>query len=220
MKTASLPQSIEVLERFGDLTTKRMAELLSSGLLCDMAELAEDDRVKSVDRQELRYFLGLDWLEFVILMDYDIPFKKRIADAKRSVYQKVWHCADKSMEFPNQTLSSGKRKLIVNLIRFMGYFPFSEVHGKLKKRGLRPLTIEELIEFNCAFPSVDDTVFALGTVLVFTENSSEWYAYSEKSLDTKSGVKPESAPLDLNIAGVGRESIFGHWFACTPIDTN
>jgi hypothetical protein len=209
MKAASLPQSIEILKLFDHLTQRRTAGLLSTGLLRDIIEVVDEDGADKIDRQELRFFLKLDWHEHDIYMNYDVPWESRLAQAKETVYSDAQHYTE-LMDVPQQTKYSGKVTLPVTLVRFIDHPTDAHILSLMTIKGFRPLLIEEHVQFNCTFPflKIKNRVTSFGTIVKFKPNGNVFYPESE-------GVTGGERPLQLSITRVGVETHFNRWYAFT-----
>lgn len=213
MKKASLPQSIELLQLFTGLTAKRTGDLLSSGFIHSLVELAQHDRIGNIDVQEFRFFLKIDHLQFTMTVNYDTSFAERLEAARRVIYKKVHHISH-SVEFECQKHSSGTKEISIDLFRFLGQRSYSDIAQKLEARRMRPFCIEELVAFNTCFPDFYGNLIALGTVLTDTFKHNTWYAESGHPdyLDD-----PKRIERSLSVERSDGMSYFNMWYPCVPL---
>ncbi len=134
---------------------ERLKVLLSSPLLDDIL-LAD---LSKVNRDELRKTLGLDQIEFELLIDYEQTLEQMIVVGRYD-----WFNSKITAEhFPIK--GEGKISRKVEIIKLNWNMCSDEVIAELDKIGKRPAAIEDLLAFGAQYPDIQRQfpVVALGS---------------------------------------------------------
>ena len=129
-----------------NLSSEGANALFQKGLLADLFEAA--GKAGNVNRDEFRKLIGLDPMNFEIIVDYSQTLTEMILAG-----QYDWHNNDiTECRFPHQ--QEGKVTLTPVLVHIDRNASTAEALAEIAKRGLRPATLAELLAFGATYPEL------------------------------------------------------------------
>lgn len=155
---------VDTLEEKGVTPEILQNSVLGKGLLADLAEAVVRGTVP--EREAFRKFLGLLSVVYQLIVDYTMSLSGMVAAGKYDWVNENITDAN----FPKTT--NNTVSVDVELLHFGRNISSEIALSEMKKKGFRPATIWELLDFGAKYPEIQKQfpVIALGSFCVLNDN--------------------------------------------------